>query len=90
MWTKAFWQSVAERAVKTFAQSAASILISAGVGLLAADWVGCMSAAGMAALISLLTSVASGAVTDGSPSLAAEKLPEPDPQPADGAETDSL
>ena len=88
MWTKAFWQSVAERAIKTFAQSAASILISAGVGLLAADWVGCVSAAGMAMLISVLTSIASGASTDGSPSLAAEKLP--DAVPTDDAESDAL
>lgn len=83
MWTKEFWRAVAERAIKTFAQTIATVLTAAGVGLLAADWVGVFSAAGMALLLSVLTSVGSAALTDGSPSLvSAEVL-------ADGTEVEA-
>ena len=76
MWTADFWRAVAERALKTFAQAAAAMLIAAGTGLLEADWVTVASVAGMAAVVSVLTSIGSGAVTDGSPSLTnAETLP---------------
>ena len=78
MFTIAFWKAAAERALKTFAQTAAAILVAAGTGLLSADWVGVLSVAGMAAVVSLLTSIASGAATDGSPSLtSAEVLYDP-------------
>ena len=78
MFTAAFWKAAAERALKTFAQTAAAILVAAGTGLLSADWVGVLSVAGMAAVVSLLTSIASGAATDGSLSLtSAEVLYDP-------------
>ena len=69
MWTKTFALAVLERAVKTFAQSAAALLVAAGTGLLDADWVQIASVSGMAAVVSVLTSVGTGAVTDGSPSV---------------------
>lgn len=68
MWTLAFWRAAAERGVKTFAQTAAAMIVAAGTGLLDADWVQLLSVAGMAALVSILTSVGSGVAT-GSPSL---------------------
>jgi hypothetical protein len=74
MFKKEFWKAVAERAVKTFAQSLSSVLISAGVGLLAADWVGAISTAGMALVISVLTSIGSAALTDGSPSVVSSEV----------------
>ncbi|HSV66353.1 MAG TPA: holin [Mycobacteriales bacterium] len=70
MFTQLFWKSAIERAVKTFAQSLVAVLSVGGIGLVHAPWTTALSAAGMATLLSLLTSVASGTVGDrGSPSL---------------------
>lgn len=73
----AFMKAAAERAVKTFAQAAAAILVGNGTGLLDTDWVGTASVAGMAALLSLLTSVGSAGSGGPGPSATdAEVLPE--------------
>ena len=69
MFTLAFFRAAVERAVKTLAQTAAALLVADGTGLLDTDWVTVASVAGMAAVVSLLTSIGSGAVTGGSPSL---------------------
>lgn len=69
MWSKTFALAVLERAIKTFAQSAAALLVAAGTGLLDADWLQILSVSGMAAVVSVLSSVGTGAVTDGSSSL---------------------
>jgi hypothetical protein len=61
LFTKLFWTDAIERAIKTFAQTLASLLVGDGVGLLSVDWVGCISVSGLAALVSLLTSVGSAA-----------------------------
>lgn len=64
--SKAFWAATGERAVRTLAQSAAAALIAAGTGLVDSDWLGVLSVAGMAAVLSVLTSVgASGSGHDG-------------------------
>ena len=54
---KALAARTGERAVKTFCQTEAAILTAAGVGLLDADWKASLSASGMAALLSVLTTV---------------------------------
>jgi len=59
MLTYLFWQSTLERAVKTFAQTLVALLSVNGIGLVDAPWVTALSAAGMAALLSVLTSIAS-------------------------------
>ena len=70
MWTKSFWKDAAERAVKTFAQVAATFLVIGTTGVLDVDWVQVASVSGVAALISVLTSVASeGVATKGNASL---------------------
>jgi hypothetical protein len=70
MFTYRFWQLTGERAVKTFAQSLVAIFSAAGVGLLTAPWTTALSTAGMAALLSVLTSMASAQVGEpNSPSL---------------------
>jgi|SoiMethySBSTD1v2_1073268.scaffolds.fasta_scaffold2491907_1 r1t holin len=62
MFTRQFWTLTAERAVKTFAQALAAVLAASGVGLLSADWKVALSTAGMATVVSVLTSVASSGV----------------------------
>lgn len=69
IFTRHFAAQSTERAVKTFAQSAAALLVGNGVGLLDVDWVGVLSVAGLAAVVSVLTSVGSGYVGDDSPSV---------------------
>lgn len=59
-----FVLDVAERAAKTFAQTLATLLTAAGVGLIDAPWWASLSAAGMAGVLSVLTSVASAGVTN--------------------------
>lgn len=62
--TKAFWADAVERAVRTIAQAALALLTTNGTTLTNLDWVALLSAAGLAGLISLLTSiVASGTGT---------------------------
>lgn len=70
VFTKTFITRTAERAVKTAAQAAAALLIGSNTGLLDSDWLGVVSVAGMAGVVSVLTSIGSGRVgDDDSPSL---------------------
>lgn len=71
-----FWSAAAERAIKTVAQTAASLIVAGGFGLLDADWIAVASVSGMAGVVSLLTSIGSGVATGDGPSLAGEYLPE--------------
>jgi hypothetical protein len=59
MLTLTFWQDALERALKTFCQALVAVLGAGSVGLLNVPWVTALSTAGMAALLSLLTSVGS-------------------------------
>ena len=59
MFTRQFWTLTTERMIKTFAQTLASVLAASGAGLLSAGWTAALSAAGMAAVVSVLTSVGS-------------------------------
>lgn len=56
--TAAWLKAAGIRCVKTMAQAAIAILGAGTVGVLEADWVGVASAAVMAGILSLLTSVA--------------------------------
>ena len=74
MWTSSFWKATAERAIKTFAQT----LVASGivVGVAGWDkWQAALIAAGIAALLSVVTSVASVSIGEkGTPSLVSEEL----------------
>lgn len=59
MWKAAFWKDAVERAIRTFAQTFGAVVLAAGTGLLDTDWLTGVSAAGMAGLLSVLTSLAS-------------------------------
>lgn len=60
---------ICERAVKTAAQSAIGVLGAGAVGVLDVDWANVGSVAGLAAVVSILTSVASSGFGAGTPSL---------------------
>lgn len=71
--TAAFWISTLERAFKTFAQALAAAFGAVGLGIMDAPWQGALSLGGMAALLSVLSSVVSAPIgPDGSPSLVGE------------------
>ena len=57
--TRAFWLDAGERAAKSFAQTLLALLAGDGVNLLRVDWPTALGLAGTAALLSILTSVAS-------------------------------
>lgn len=71
MWTRTFWKRALERAVKTLAQTAVAGLTADATGVLDANWVGVASVSGMAAVVSVLMSIASSPVgpDDADPSL---------------------
>jgi hypothetical protein len=77
MWTRAFWKATAERAVKTFAQALLAVMTADGFGLLDADWPARLSAAGLAAVLSLLTSIGSAGAGNSGPSLSTERVQPP-------------
>ncbi|MGN9908629.1 holin [Phytohabitans sp. LJ34] len=64
MLTRKFWKQVAERAVKTFAQAAVAVIAGDELGMLAVDWLNVLSVAGLAAIISVFTSLGSGAINE--------------------------
>jgi hypothetical protein len=74
MFTAAFWAAAFERAVKTFAQALLATLAAGPFGVLDAPWQTAASLAGMAALLSILTSMASSSKGNPGPSLAGEQL----------------
>ena len=67
--TKQWWRAAGIRAIKTAAQTAVALIGTGAVGFTDLDWVRIASVAGVAAVLSLLTSVAG--------------LPELDAQPDD-------
>lgn len=72
LWTASFWKAAAERAIKSAAQGAIAAIGADAVGVLEVDAVAVLSAAGLLALLSLLTSVASDFVGGSGPSLGPE------------------
>ena len=74
---KLFWIAAGERAVKTFAQALVAVF-AAGVTILDVDWQQTVAIAATAALVSLLTSIASVRVGPfEGPSLVDEAVVEP-------------
>ncbi len=70
--SRTFWTAALERAVKTLAQTAVALVSVAGLGFLDVDWAQIGSVAGLAAVVSILTSIASAGVGGSGPSLANE------------------
>lgn len=65
LWTAAFWRGATERAIKTFAQALVAVIGVGAVGLLDVDWIGAVSAALLATVVSLLTSIGNADFTAG-------------------------
>ena len=65
LWTTAFWRGAGERALKTFAQALVAVIGVGAVGLLDVDWLGALSAATLATVVSLLTSIGNADFTAG-------------------------
>lgn len=64
MWSKCFWKSTAERAIRTVAQVLLSLIVVGETGLLDVDWLQAFSVAGLAAVASVLMSVIATEVGD--------------------------
>lgn len=77
MFTKAFMRALGERAVKTFCQTMGALMLAAQLGLSTQiiadfDWALLLSmlwTAGVATLLSVMTTIGSGLVTGGNASL---------------------
>lgn len=68
-----FLKSLVERAVKTFAQALVAVLSAGAADVMSVPWQGALGAAAFAALLSVLSSVASSAWGDpGTPSVVHE------------------
>lgn len=57
IFTKAFWSYAGERAIKTFAQTVLATVGTTAVGITDLDWVGIVSVAATATVMSILTSI---------------------------------
>jgi hypothetical protein len=62
--SRTFWVRVAERAVKTVAQTAVALIGAQAFDVLSFDWQGLASVAVGAGIVSVLTSIASSEVGD--------------------------
>ena len=69
--TSAFWKGAVERAVKTFAQALLGVLMGGATGILDVDWLAALSVAGLATVVSLLTSISTPDFTAGAPAFGA-------------------
>ncbi|MFJ1653529.1 holin [Streptomyces sp. NPDC088337] len=65
MLTRAFWKAATERAVRTFAQSTLAVLGAGSFGLLDAPWQAAFSTGGFAAVLAVLTAVATSGGSEG-------------------------
>ncbi|MFE0133618.1 holin [Streptomyces sp. NPDC059037] len=63
--TSAFWRATAERVVRTFAQSLAAVLTAGATDLLSVPWESALGTAGLAAVLALLTAVATSGGMEG-------------------------
>jgi hypothetical protein len=81
IFTKTFWAATLERAIKTFCQTAAALIVGNGLGIEyieSLDWAGIASVSAIATLVSVLTSVATHSATQRGPGVGtAETLSPP-------------
>lgn len=75
--TGAFWGATLERAIKTAAQAVLALLTTNAIGVTSIDWAQVPSVAGLAAFVSVLTSIASAGIGNRGPSLGPEQVTTP-------------
>ncbi|MGB6246120.1 holin [Gordonia sp. (in: high G+C Gram-positive bacteria)] len=63
MWTNKFWRDLAERALKTGAQTLAAMLLT-GVTVLSINWADALAVTATAMIASVLTSIVSTGIGD--------------------------
>lgn len=73
-----FWTAAAERALKTLAQTLVALIGANAVSVMELDWPQMLGVAGTAAVVSILTSLASAPFGNSGPSLASEGVIEPE------------
>jgi Putative lactococcus lactis phage r1t holin len=78
LFSRAFLIATAERAIRSFAASLASLLTASGAGIVDADWGQMLSVAAMAALVTVLFAIGGGTLGkgDGPSFVGSEKLAE--------------
>ncbi|MEV1021934.1 holin [Streptomyces sp. NPDC050264] len=62
MWTGSFWKATTERAIRTFAQALAAVLVAGATNLLDVDWAAALGTAGLATVLAVLTAVGTAGV----------------------------
>ncbi|MEU4256254.1 holin [Streptomyces fradiae] len=67
MTTSAFWKATLERMVRTFAQAVLAAVSADGLGILTVDWGEAASVGALAAVLALLTAVATSGVGPAGP-----------------------
>jgi Putative lactococcus lactis phage r1t holin len=60
LFSRKFWIATAERAIRSFAASLASLLTAAGTGILDTSWSEKFSVAGMTTLVTVLLAIGGG------------------------------
>lgn len=58
--TKEFWKAVLIRAIRTICQTAVALIGTNAVGVTDVEWLGVLSGAALAGVVSVLTSIATG------------------------------
>jgi hypothetical protein len=82
IWTKQFWQSLAERVIATYITALLGFLAVDGLDPSQADWPKILLAAAYAAGLSLLKGILANLTTKNGPSLtSSEQVVPPEPQP---------
>ncbi len=74
MWTAAFWKATAERALRTFAQAFAAVLVAGATSLLDVEWGAALATAGLAALLAVLTAIGASEAGAKGPGLTEEPV----------------
>jgi hypothetical protein len=69
LFTAAFWKATAERAIRTFAQSLAAVLVAGATNLFDVDWPAALATAGLATLLAVLTAIGAANVGAKGPGL---------------------
>jgi len=76
MFTQTFWKSAIERAIRTFCQTLVAVVGASQFDWMSADWQSLLVTSGIAAGLSVLTSVAGVNIGDkGSTSLTVAEIP---------------